>query len=246
VHATRPTLRDRRHADAGHLVAVDKAAIRELATELQHVIHRYTVGKTGPLGRRIFFQSMPQHIRGVDGSLRRVPVRLETLPTQDPDYIVSGGHDPDGRFVVVHVNGTMPAEVLRRGSVALMIDQLYNVLLHELTHAADINPGKRPSAKGPTWDTAGVTPRAYYNHPTEVRAHMQQVVDEIERRIGPWNWMRQRYGPTEALRRLMTESRTWVEIKPHLSERNKQLVIRAAAARVHAHEAAAPRAPAPR
>jgi len=67
----------------------------------------------------------------------------------------------------------------------------------------------------------GVDPKAYYNEPSEVRAFMQQVADEVIEAIG---------APELATGVMVTKaiqhSKTWNRIEPHLNASNRRLLLR--------------------
>jgi len=113
---------------------------------------------------------------------------------------------------------------------------LFSILIHEATHAADsVFKEKNPSAKNPNkseipsqGDLSDSEYRAYINHPSEVRAWMQQVVDETPR-----------YAKMEAIRNharnsnqelvnlALRLSTTWKEVEGVLTPTNKAKILKA-------------------
>jgi len=208
-------------------IRLDKRRIKELAKELEAVLAR----KSWPgdsLGNRMVVPSAPYDVRTVDGSTLTVYVRVQAQETASPYYVIDGGYGLSRRdklpFVVVNVNGSMPAEQLRQAAKARQVqNQLYPVLLHEMTHAAD----KYTKGVGSRMNIEEVKGNlnTYYNDPTEVRAYMQEVVDEIEGRN--WATFQSTFGPGKGMEYLLKTSPTWQEVSPHWTERNKRLVIKA-------------------
>jgi hypothetical protein len=216
---------DRRLARA---IRLDKRRIKELSKELEKVLVQKLRSSRGPLGRRMLVPSAPYDIRTVDGQSLTVFIRMQTVETKSPYYVVSGGlgYDRSGKVaVVININGSIPSEDIYRAakgrSVAL---QIYPVLIHELTHAADKftrGVGERMTEEEAR-DNA-----AYYNDPGEVRAYMQEVVDESEEHFKSYNKLESAFGPGKALQYLLNTGKIWKEISPYWTERNKRLVIKA-------------------
>ena len=215
-------------------ISIDKTRLYELAKTLQIVIERKTKGVEGSLGKRVLTPGAPYDIRAVDGSALTVYVRLESVLSQSPYYIVGGGmgHASGKTVVVVHVNGSIDAQNINRasqGHQTSVADQIYPVLIHEATHAADIFAKGEGVAKHMTMDEARDN-AAYYNNPSEVRAYMQEVVHEAERNFPHFDkFLRAFKGPGKALEVILKQCSTWVEVSPHWTERNKQLVIKSVA-----------------
>ena len=212
-------------------IRVDKGRARELAKELERVLAK-KIGGPRPLGKQILVPAAPYDIQTVDGTTIPIYIRLGAVETTKPFYVVDGGYGVSSRYphpiVVVNVNGSMEAEQLRKAAQAHQVhEQLYPVLIHELTHAAD----KYSKGVGSrmTVDEMRTDMGSYYNDPTEVRAYMQEVVDEAQSRFQHWDKLKATFGPGKGLEYLLKMCPTWQEVSPHWTDRNKQLVIKAVA-----------------
>lgn len=116
---------------------------------------------------------------------------------------------------------------------------LYANLLHEVTHAADdpVFKGK-PSAKHPGKselpnpdEYSDAEYARYINHPSEVRAWMQQVVDETmsaARIEAIRNRAQRKPNPNQELVNLALRlSATWTMIEKHLTPSNRAKILKA-------------------
>lgn len=208
-------------------IRVDKNRIKSLAQELEAVLaKRLRPGK--PLGNQVIVPAAPYETTAVDGTPLFFYVRMQAIETPSPYYVIDGGFGFSTRYqqpiVVVNINGSMPSEDLQRAAKGRQVqNQLYPVLLHEITHAVDKyskGVGERMTPEQAQNDLG-----AYYNTPTEVRAYMQEVVDEISQKH--WQNFQKAFGPSKGLEYMLKSSPTWVEVSPHWTERNKRLVIKA-------------------
>lgn len=217
-------------------IRLDKWRIKELAKELEVVLGHKARGDQ-PLGNRVLVPAAPYTITAVDGTSLDMYIRLNAVETKSPYYVVDGGYGIHQRYqapiVVVNVNGSMAADKLGAAAKARQVqNQLFPVLLHEMTHAADkYSRGvgqemSREEAQGN---------EDYYNNPSEVRAYMQEVVDEID--LKHWPTFQKMFGPSKGLEYLLKSSPTWQEVSPYWTERNKRLVIKAVAQAINDWEA---------
>lgn len=207
----------------GRTIRLDKAGIRELAKELEGIVADALEGREGPIGIGSLGQ-YPFEVRAVDGSRRKLWILLRTIPSRDFRYFVSGGMGTAGKkpALIVNVNGSLDAEVIWKATNARSAHGfLYPILLHELTHAADIFA----PPLGLSEDEAHDNP-AYYNHPAELRAYMQEVVDELEGRFQYFDKLRGRFGH-RGLEMFLNFSSTWKEVGPHWTAASRQKVLKA-------------------
>ncbi len=214
-------------------ISVDKNRLRELSRELQRAVAIKTRGKEGPLGKAVLVPSAPYDIRTVDGRSRDIFIRMQSIVTQSPYYAVSGGFGSTASgkpTLVVNINGSLDAENLFKSANSdsfLIANQIYDVLLHEVTHAADtFTKGVGESLSE---QEARENPRAYYNHPSEIRAYLQEILNELEHTIKNHEKFVKLFGPSKGITVMLNQSKTWQEIEPYLTEKNKQLVIKAVA-----------------
>lgn len=204
-------------------IRLDKPGIRELAKELEVQLAEALEGREGPVGKEKLGQ-YPFEIRAVDGSRRKLWIVLRAIPSRDFRYFVSGGLGTAGgkTVVVVDVNGSLDAQVIWKATNARTAHGfLYPILLHELTHAADIFAPELGMNEAEAHGNAG-----YYNHPSELRAYMQEVVDELEDRFPYFDKLRGRFGH-RGLEMFLNMSSTWKEVSPHWTAASRQKVMKA-------------------
>ncbi len=207
----------------GRAIPLDKAGIRGLSKELEHVLVKELAHREGPLGK-VTFGQYPHDVRTVDGDTRRVWVRLQSVPSRDFRYVVGGalGEVRGKHVVVINVNGSLPAETIWAAAKGHSVqDQLYPVLLHELTHAADkFAPGMAETEQQLQDD-----PAAYYNDPSELRAYTQEVVDEVSDRFDKYEKLQRHFG-NKAMGMLLRMSPTWERASPHWTRPNQNRVLK--------------------
>lgn len=207
----------------GRAIPLDKAGIRELSKDLEQVLVKALAHREGPLGKTTFGQ-YPHDVRTVAGAPRRVWVRLQSVPSRDFRYVVSGalGEVRGQAVVVVNVNGSLPAETIWTAAKGHSVqDQLYPVLLHELTHAAD----KYAPGFAETEQQLQDDPAVYFNDPSELRAYMQEVVDEVSGRFDHYEKLQRHFGG-RAMGMLLRMSPTWEKASPHWTRQNQNRVLK--------------------
>lgn len=217
-------------------IPLDKHRIKSLSQTLQDVVKQRTHGLKGPLGKRILVPGAPYDIRAVDGREVTVFIRMQAVDTQSKLYVVSGGmgHDRSNRpVIIVNLNATIDAESFYRSAQGsdLIADQIYPVLLHELTHAADIF-SEGVASKMTEQEAQGN--EAYYNAPGEVRAYLQEIIHEVEdgALLKAFPKLEKNFGVGRAVHMVLNNSTTWREISPHLNEKNRRLIMKAVGQKV--------------
>jgi hypothetical protein len=218
VHELRQALRE-------DLIPLDTAAVKKLASKLEDELAKALENKQGtikPGELALVDFTLPD----VKGDKQRVFVQLVARPSRSPYFVPSGGlgHTKTGQKVVqLYVNASLPAESLHKAAKAKagVADQIYDVLAHELTHAADVfsqGVGKKMSMQ-----QASENPAEYYNDPSEVRAFMRNIVDEATMF---YLKLLKRVKKAQALDWAFKNSTTWREIEPHLNPKNRKLVLK--------------------
>jgi hypothetical protein len=96
-------------------------------------------------------------------------------------------------------------------------------LMHELTHNADIYAKPFGPATQRVLKEDEIDLKDYYNRPSEVRAYMREMVEDVFRDLPEFL---KHFKKNEAVTRLVKLSPTWERIKPYLNERNKGLVLK--------------------
>jgi hypothetical protein len=100
--------------------------------------------------------------------------------------------------------------------------ELYSVIIHEATHLRDLLT-HTPAAEEPG-------AKEYYNKPSEVRAFMQQIVDEVleylhERGKDEGGWFF--YGlDRDFVESALDKSDTWDRIRRELTPQNERLILK--------------------
>jgi hypothetical protein len=222
-------------------VPLDKRAIFDLASALQEAIRLKMFGldehRPGSLivpthGTQI---GVPFRIRTVRGEDKTVYIRVVSGPGNPGHFIVGGGYgvlEPSGLPVIqLTLNTRIRPQVLWHSArhSDLIQQEAFAVLLHELTHAADAGAEyKRAMSRDEARDNLTV----YLNEPSEVRAHMQEILHEIEPLIanGGFLKLKKHFGPTRAANMILSTSPTWNWASPHWAPKNRQKVVKSVAA----------------
>lgn len=139
---------------------------------------------------------------------QRVGISVRSIPWKGQHRVLDAIYrlTSSGKYIDLRINANLPREIYLNalntplsGEKAYRTDEyipwaLYQSMIHELTHVAEpTRPPKkrayRTGARGDEPETAEtVSLRAYYNHPFEVRALMQQTVDQAIRYFNA-DWM---------------------------------------------------------
>lgn len=215
-------------------IPLDKYRLKKLAETLQGVIEKKTKNQSGPLGRSVLVEALPFDIKRADGVELDIFIRILTIPTSSRYFVVSGGigKTRSGQTaIVIHFNGSEDAEAIHKSAAGsdLIANEIYKVLIHEVTHAADIL-GK---GYGLSEEEAQAKPEVYYNDPSEIRAYLQEILEELENRIKYYpKFVTMFKGRGKGLMNLMNMSSTWKELEPYLTESNKRLILKSVALKV--------------
>jgi hypothetical protein len=185
-------------------------------------------------------------VRDVKGKEHHLPITVK-LGVPHPDAwkmgrsLVTGGaatfghyeDEPDGHGfpvgVEIKINRYKTPNQLAKAQ-SLLEEEIYNVMIHELTHAQDVDETLAQKNKRQKKHD-DKDPHVYYNLPHEVRAFTQQVADEIEHRLDlnygkdedPWF-------PDDAdlLRSFLDQSTTWSRVKKYMTPANRKKVLSSA------------------
>jgi len=160
----------------------------------------------------------------VDGEMVDITVALRAVPSSSPSFVSGGGvgKTPNGnQVVVIDLNGRYPVRVFKDTKESS--DLLWDHLIHEITHVADkFKKEKKTETGSRVKNTLEVDLDEYYNDPAEVRAYMQEVVDQV---INNYPKL-QRYG-RKGLDYALNVSSTWKEINPYLNRQNRGKILSA-------------------
>jgi hypothetical protein len=181
---------------AARPIPIDKKAVKEFVDDiLLSSVFRWA-SQQNPnkkLGRQPICKSVFS-LKNPRGEHVSLDVIVQTSPHSN-DSIFTGGYfsrvKSPGRWkIVLGINENLyPSSILENPNKLGAI--LYSAMIHELTHALDVIPDgvsrmdylKKQNSPGviPTGDDIDF--KKYVNNPVEVRAHMQQVVDEVLTRV---------------------------------------------------------------
>jgi hypothetical protein len=111
--------------------------------------------------------------------------------------------------------------------------QIESLAIHELTHAVDRIADKATvqteiSDRPPKLGELAISAKSYFNDPTEVRAYLAQLFDEIsdqvkERMKGP---LRQKWGLAKIIMVALGGKSQWKVMQLHLTEEHRKWILR--------------------
>ena len=227
---------------AARPIPVNKAAIRELVDDIVKgvgaVLQRYPnqEDKVQWMKLPIWHDEIndPKLLTVTGQPVGPIDVLVTSQIGQSPDLVLGGGIGRNRvtgqRALVVTLNGRYKVSALKP-SLPFMKDELFSLLIHEFTHLKDKigdSDGYRKVLKdrGTTLPTFGddLDGDTYFNDPAEVRSHMQEIVHEV---LEMASKIRPHYDANKALLVSLKNSATWQQISPHLTVKNKNLIMKA-------------------
>jgi hypothetical protein len=125
--------------------------------------------------------------------------------------------------ILVMLNGTYSANALAVNSTEKFRKDITNVLLHELTHQADVYARPLGSTSTEVKTEGEVDLVGYYNHPSEVRAYMREVVEEV---LDVYPKMMKVFDKGKSFKYSLRMSETWQRIESHLTKGNRELILK--------------------
>lgn len=142
------------------------------------------------------------------------------------------GKDDSGYPMQVNIKldrDRTPAELAKDSK--RVSDEIYHVLIHELTHAADVMPTPKQKEDRARKDEAGKSDsQKYHNKPEEVRAFKRQIAEEVEDRMKELfdseedpDWIDQN---ANIVRNVLDSSKTWERIRKDLTPENRKSVLK--------------------
>lgn len=198
--------------------------IKTLAKKLAQRLYRYGLPKPG---RVIAQEDLP--LTNVMGHEVVVEVLLTGTPGRNIDpfssELLNGGflkRRPEGPVMRVFVNPHLDPRTFEMRPRRITESELYRILAHELTHAADIWSGKG-SVGDPSASTSDFK-KHHHNHPAEVKALMRDVVTGIGPTVQEYM---DDFGMdfNTALREALKDTE-WPDIEPYLTSRNKKTILK--------------------
>lgn len=228
---------------ASRPVPLDKAAIRALAEDLAKKVAAYAA------------RQPPEHLLGRDSKMLEWSWKAKTVKEEDiavngyfysapssSSNLVTGGQtvendllDEGDVTVRIRLNGSRPyadftdGESTGGNGLPYLIN---DVLVHELTHVAEWwylsqkkqQPHVEPELRGEERRKSDI---AYYNAPHEVRAYMQQIIEEILPRARGFKRVLKPKTPHEYILKLLNTSVRWKQVRDYLTPANEAKILKA-------------------
>jgi hypothetical protein len=227
---------------AARPIPLDKAAIRKLSEELAAKVAAYAAkhdpeAPMWPADEEIPWSFTIKSVNGVD---LQIEGHFNGEHGHSP-HLITGGRASkpdllDDQTADIHVRITLNASKPCKEyldveyQLPLLAGQIYSVLVHELTHAAEFQYIRKapvpdhylpPEGRAKSFDD-------YYNSPHEVRAYMQQVIEDIvykapgyRKRVAP------DLSPHDFVMKLLRTSDKWKQIEHHLNPKNTATILKA-------------------
>jgi len=213
---------------ASRPIRLDKSAIRRLIDTLLKKLDRKLsrMDDDEPLGR-MQIAKVPFKVEGTSGKDIQLVVVLRSKPSSSPFPVTGGGmgtlRATGKTAIVVELNGRYQVSFYKGSPDGSMLhDGLWNALLHELTHVADEYREKVEETTTHVKTEDELDPKWYYNQGSEVRAYMQEVVDQV---LDVLPKFQKTFDDKTSLVYALKFSETWGEVKEHLTPRNKKKVL---------------------
>ena len=225
-------------------IKIDKSEAKKIAGKLATALktHLQKVSrKDGNLGevKKPIGPVLTTDIVDVMGRKQRINVAMVAKLAPGHKWIAGGGigvHKGSGRLkdqpiIMIVLNGNQSVESFLSVVDSILKKNFYEMLIHELTHAADTaNPQWRvPEQKKRGFQPPGRREYSrYFNDPSEVRAYMQEVTDQVAEFVSKNKARLLRIAdPNKIIRWALNFSETWQDIKDELNAKNRNLILKA-------------------
>jgi hypothetical protein len=199
--------------------------IKTLAKKLAQRLYQYGLPKPGRVTAQEYLP-----LTNVMGDEVVAEILLTGTPGRNRDpfsnELLNGGflkRRPEGPLMRVFVNPHLDPRSFEMRPRRIVEDELYRLLSHELTHAADIWSGK--GSVGDLSGSTGDLKRHHHNHPAEVRALMRDVVTHLDDGDHVRDLMGYGIDFNTALREALKDTK-WPDIEPYLEPRNKKTILK--------------------
>lgn len=235
---------------AARPIPLDKAAVHQEAETLtKKLIDRLAYVPEGhPVGHGKLVESVFD-LQLVRGDRVKVPIIVEAKPSGSTHRVLGGGMSPervrtyDDEYlpvtrviphVWVFINGSKPRdEFTNETTIQGLEHDIYEELIHEFSHAAEAAflYDSAESQRAEEGAASGRGTPEYYNLPTEVRAYMQQIVDDVTR-LAALPILRKLLSakaktPHDLVMAYLDKSAKWKQVERHLNPQNKAKVLKA-------------------
>jgi len=218
---------------AARVIKIPKSRLKVVAQELVKTLIKKIPSTDKTIGRKIWAQ-LPFSLTAANGGHKLVYILIRSIPLRSKGTYIQGGavgkHSKTGDdILIIELNGSFTGVELQASMTypKILEDQIYAVLIHEITHLAD--PVLIPSVAPNTTEipTGGdVNFDVYYNNKSEVRAYLQEIVNELEGKFLQYEKTKKMMGD-KAFGVLMNRSLTWRTIQKHLNPQNRKYIQKA-------------------
>lgn len=184
-------------------------------------------GSDESLGKHNKLATDVMTLRRPDGKKVTFRWLIRSRPRGASDIVLGGGFGRIGGKpgIVIDINGKPPAalieSMLDRGEPTWR--ELRTVVLHEVTHAIDPAIDGTGGGGSEVPDSKAIDLEAYFNQPQEIRAFMRQISEEA---LGYAERLSRSYQGNKLFRTALSFSPSWKQIKPHLTDRNRQRLLK--------------------
>lgn len=225
---------------AARPIPLDKAAIKQLSNRLAEELAAFA-------GRHHLDQLLGHNDNLLEwswvaktvtkGENVTVAGRFFSAPSSSKS-LITGAHvtkadllDDADVVLAIRLNGSLPysafTDTENEGTAGLRW-LINNELVHELTHVAEwwFLPKRRLPTQESDVLKSEEGAQAYYNSPHEVRAFMQQVVDEILPKAAGFRRVTKPASTHDFVTKLLNTSRKWKQIEPHLNQQSTATLIK--------------------
>jgi len=228
-------------------IKIDKDGARETAKRLTDALRNHLEAIRGDYGTgdrelgevRQIGPIMTADIVDVLGRDQRINIVMLAKKARTHHWIAGGGigvHKGSGKLhgqpvIAVVLNGSSTIDSFLSVVDGLLRKKIYEMLIHELTHAADV--------RNPKWRVHGKKERgfkppkpgeygSYFNDPGEVRAYMQEIADQVIEFVSKNRSTLSRIASSNKIVQwAIKSSETWQNIKDELNLKNRKLIIKA-------------------
>jgi hypothetical protein len=228
---------------ASRPIPLDKGAIRRLADDLAKQVAAYAARQPPDmlLGHDHRMLQWAWTAKTVKGEDIKVDGFFFSQPGKSPN-LITGAHTQEvdvmrdleegDVHLGIRLNGSLPFSAFtdgeHEGTNGLRY-QIYNELVHELTHVAEWwYLQKKKVVEESDVKSAPDRARDYYNSPHEIRAYMQQIIEEILPKAAGFRKHVVPHGtPHEYILKLLNTSAKWKQISRFLNPQNEAKILKA-------------------
>lgn len=209
-------------------IPIDKSLIgREVDRMVASVMKLMRSLPDQPIGKQdVHLESI--ELSNARGEKKEVWAILIARPGSGRDLLLDAGYSQTkfGDSIVIWLNGGLtPTDFQER--LRELRQGIWKVVIHEMTHVIDLSEGGSSGEVAPKTMDEWVR---YFNLPREVRAYMQEIVDQVVKAVPRGHAGRV---DQKLIDRALAGSRTWKEIGQLFSSTNRKKILQAVYAAVN-------------